>query len=80
MRRYSGYSRMFNLGRDKPLSGWVILNNLFDMSLSGTYKIKVSKRFRVLDLKIAPVTIASETLTVKVTSDSPTSGWTSVVL
>lgn len=74
MRHYGGSMRIATLRHGESLSGWVNVSNLFDMSLNGTYKVKVSKRFRIQKTK-EPVTITSNTLTVQVTSDSPTSGW-----
>lgn len=74
MRRYGGSTKTITLRHNESLSGWLTLSNLFDMSLNGTYKVKVSKRFRLQKTK-EPVTISSNTLTIEVTSDSPTSGW-----
>lgn len=75
MRRHVGSMNIRTLLPDGTFSGSVILSNLFDMSLAGTYKIKVSKRFRLKDAKGEPVTITSNTLEVKVASDAPISRW-----
>ncbi len=75
MRRFAGSISGCYLRRGNDLSGSVALSNLFDMSLAGTYKIKVSKRFRLKDAKGEAVTITSNTLEVKVTSDAPISRW-----
>lgn len=75
MRRFAGSIPGYYLRRGKDLSGSVALNNLFDMSLAGTYRIKVAKRFRLKNAKGEPVTITSNTLEVKVTSDAPISQW-----
>lgn len=75
LRRFAGSDEGFNLSRTRSKSGSIILSNLFDMAVAGTYKIKVSKRFRLKDAKGQPVTIASNTLEVKVTSDAPISQW-----
>jgi hypothetical protein len=74
-RRYAGSMNIYHLLPGRKMSGSVSLSSLFDMSLAGTYNIKVSKRFRLKDAKGQAVTITSNTLTVKVTSDAPLSQW-----
>lgn len=61
-RRYAGSMNTYHLLPGGKMSGSVSLSNLLDMSPAGTYKVKVSKRFRLHDAKGEPVTITSNTL------------------
>lgn len=74
-RRYAGSMNTYDFLPGGKMSGSIILTNLFDMSLAGTYKIIVSKRFRLKNTKGEPVTITSNTLQIEVASDAPLSQW-----
>jgi len=74
-RRYAGSMNTYELLAGERMSGSIILTNLFDMSLAGTYKITVSKRFRLKNAKGEAVTITSNTLQIEVASDAPLSKW-----
>ena len=74
-RRYGGSSRVFNFGNGYTLSGWIMLSNIYDMSIAGTYTVTVSKRFRYQDARKGLVVIRSHPFTIDVPRDAPVSSW-----